>query len=360
MAEDPNQSRELVKKAFFGEILQAQITENISKARSHQEKSNFKQLLSGPKVEKYKLWRQGFNSLLYNKIRRKAIKRSEKTKKDLIVEMVHRFYEDDSISRAAAGKKECITRNKIKKQKRYLLDSLENIHQKFLQTRTLTIGYSLFCRLRPFWAVPPKLTDRDTCACIIHENMNLKLSALKKSKILHFDNYQTGLQILCCNRYSEKCLLRQCNGCSTKVTFLKVCNKYIHTYIKSRLFPGGVGRDYLFPLATISAYFLRFIHIHNSLHTNSAVSGTFDLTLYQDVLNLIKIRSSRSSHSDLSLHTLLVYLLSQPAFIHPLHMTEPSQHTLFYSCNYIFFHITTFPYHAVPYPVTQFHTHHTP
>lgn len=179
MAEDPNQSRELVKKALFGEILQAQITENISKARSHQEKSNFKQLLSGPKVEKYKLWRQGCNSMLYNKIRRKTIKRSEKTKNDLIVEMVHRFYEDDSISRAAAGKKECITRNKIKKQKRYLLDSLKNIHQKFLQTKTLTIGYSLFCRLRPFWVVPPKLTDRDTCACIIHENMNLKLSALK-------------------------------------------------------------------------------------------------------------------------------------------------------------------------------------
>lgn len=217
MAEDPNESRELVKKALFGEVLQAQITENILKARTHQEKSNFKQLLAGSNVNKYKLWRIGCSSILNNKIRRKTSKSNDKSKKHLVVQIVHRFYEDDSNSRAAAGKKECITRNKNKKQKRYLLDSLKNLHQKFLQTKTLAIGYSLFCRLRPFWVVSPKITDRDTCACIIHENINLKLHALKKSKILGFDNYQTGLQKLCCNRYSEKCLLRQCKVCSTKV-----------------------------------------------------------------------------------------------------------------------------------------------
>ncbi|CAH1998001.1 unnamed protein product [Acanthoscelides obtectus] len=97
MAEDPNQSRELVKKALFGEVLQAQITENISKVQTHQEKSNFKQLLAGPTVEKYKLWRQSCSSILYNKIRRKSFKNKDKTKKNLVVQMVHRFYEDDTI-----------------------------------------------------------------------------------------------------------------------------------------------------------------------------------------------------------------------------------------------------------------------
>lgn len=53
MAEDPNKSRELVKKALFGDVLQAQITENYSKTKTHQEKSNFKQLLYGPNVDKY-------------------------------------------------------------------------------------------------------------------------------------------------------------------------------------------------------------------------------------------------------------------------------------------------------------------
>ncbi|XP_049876011.1 uncharacterized protein LOC126377838 [Pectinophora gossypiella] len=217
LAEDPNQRREIVKKALFGEVLEAQITENISKAKTHQEKSNFKQLLSGPNVEKYKLWRYSSSSLTHKKFRPRIPKKNLKDKRNRVVQMVQRFYEDDSNSRAAAGKKECITRNRTKKQKRYLLDSLKNLHKKFLDTNALKIGYTLFCQLRPFWVVPPKLTDRDTCACILHENINLKLSALKKAKILGFDNHQSGLQILCCNRYLEKCLLRQCNECSTKV-----------------------------------------------------------------------------------------------------------------------------------------------
>lgn len=61
-----------------------------------------------------------------------------------VEEIIHRFYEDDNNSRCAAGKKECITRNKIKKQKRYLLDSLKNLHHKFLKTNSMTIGYSSF------------------------------------------------------------------------------------------------------------------------------------------------------------------------------------------------------------------------
>ncbi|CAH1999971.1 unnamed protein product [Acanthoscelides obtectus] len=85
-------------------------------------------------------------------------------KKKRVEEIIHKFYEDDNNSRCAAGKKECITREKIKKQKRYLLDSLKNLHQKFYNTSLMKIGYNYFCKLRPFWVVVPKLTDRDTCA----------------------------------------------------------------------------------------------------------------------------------------------------------------------------------------------------
>ncbi|GBP66217.1 TBC1 domain family member 4 [Eumeta japonica] len=60
-------------------------------------------------------------------------------------------------------KKECITRKKNKKQKRYLLDSLKNLHQKFLNTSLVKIGYDSFCKLRPFCVVVPKLTDRERC-----------------------------------------------------------------------------------------------------------------------------------------------------------------------------------------------------
>jgi hypothetical protein len=101
------------------------------------------------------------------------------------------------------------------KQKRYLLDSLKNLHQKFLKTNSMTIGYSSFCKLRPFWVVVPQVVD--TCACVTHENINLKLDALKNANVLNFATYQTALKTLCCDRYSEKCLARTCNGCSNKI-----------------------------------------------------------------------------------------------------------------------------------------------
>ncbi|KAG5881806.1 hypothetical protein JTB14_004105 [Gonioctena quinquepunctata] len=125
--------------------------------------------------------------------------------------------EDDSNSRQAAGKKEFVTRKQIKKQKRYLQDTMKNLHEKFLKTIPFKMGYSLFTRLRPFWVVPPKLSNRDTCACTVHENMDLQLGALKKAHILTtVNNHQSMLKMLCCNRYSEKCLERTCDECSLK------------------------------------------------------------------------------------------------------------------------------------------------
>lgn len=191
---------------MFGEFVQTQITENYLKAKTHQEKANFKRLLSGPTADKYKLWRFGHSAVTYKKLGHNNYRKKSKDKKNSVIKMIQKFYEDDSNSRNAARKKECITRNYIKKQKRYLLDSLKNLHKKFLQT--FPDGYSLFCKLRPFWVVSPKLSDRDTiCTCIVHENINLKLSALKNSKILEFGNYQSVLQTLCCDRYSEECVM---------------------------------------------------------------------------------------------------------------------------------------------------------
>jgi hypothetical protein len=52
---------------------------------------------------------------------------------------------------------------------------------------------------------------------------------------------------------------------------------YIHTYIISRPFPFGVGRDHFLPLATIFTNIFRFFHCHQIPHTRSPVSGTPDL-----------------------------------------------------------------------------------
>jgi len=58
----------------------------------------------------------------------------------------------DINSRARAGKNETITRNKEKKQKRYLHDTVRNLHEKFCIEKGM-ISYSAFCKPKVFWVV---------------------------------------------------------------------------------------------------------------------------------------------------------------------------------------------------------------
>lgn len=64
---------------------------------------------------------------------------------------VKKFLEDDEHTRMAPGKKECITRKKCKMQKRYLNDDMKKLYLKFIATHNYAIGYSTFCKYRPFW-----------------------------------------------------------------------------------------------------------------------------------------------------------------------------------------------------------------
>lgn len=103
------------------------------------------------------------------------------------VKAVVNFFEDDSNSRQGAGKKEFITRKAERKQKRYMLDSLLGLYTKFKQQNSnFKLSYQTFCRLRPFWIVMPNVDRRDTCLCINHANIDLKLSALFNGKILNY------------------------------------------------------------------------------------------------------------------------------------------------------------------------------
>lgn len=114
------------------------------------------------------------------------------------------------------GKKECITKNKIKKQKRYLTDSLKQLHNKFLTCSSFTISYSAFCKLRPFWVLAPTVTERNTCLCILHENQKLLVQSMHFSKLIRQSNMNEVISAVCCNNQNELCLLRKCELCSNK------------------------------------------------------------------------------------------------------------------------------------------------
>lgn len=100
-------------------------------------------------------------------------------------ESVISFYEQDDVSRITAGKGETITRNKVKKQKRFLLDSMSNLHLKFMSLNPNTkISYQWFCKLRPFQVLVPTIDSRDTCLCKICDNYSLLIKKLVSEKVI--------------------------------------------------------------------------------------------------------------------------------------------------------------------------------
>lgn len=68
---------------------------------------------------------------------------------------VRKFLEAHENSTICPGKHDTITRNGVKKQKRYLNNTLKNLQIKFNTTHNVKISYASFCRLRPFWIVNP-------------------------------------------------------------------------------------------------------------------------------------------------------------------------------------------------------------
>jgi hypothetical protein len=131
-------------------------------------------------------------------------------------EEVVRFLEKDCNSRMTAGVNETITRNKIKKQKRFLTKSLEDLHKEFLSTSTYKVSYTGFTKLRPFWIMFPRFDKRDTCACKTHENMDLLIKKLSYEKVLPEASSKALLNQITCDREKESCMLRKCTECKDK------------------------------------------------------------------------------------------------------------------------------------------------
>ncbi|KAL3277741.1 hypothetical protein HHI36_013081 [Cryptolaemus montrouzieri] len=203
MCESPETRREVFKKKLFGEVLKAQLKENYAYLKTCKEKQIFGRAVSGKPIRKYKLWRRKESSMSHKKSSVSVSKL--RTRKDKIssdgINIVRIFYENDDHSRLGAGKGECLTRRGVENQKRYLSDSIANPYK--FQAEHFKIRYTTFYRLRPFWAITPNVNKRDTCLCIKHANIDLKLSTLHRRRISTYNSHTKLLEETCCNRYDE-------------------------------------------------------------------------------------------------------------------------------------------------------------
>lgn len=128
------------------------------------------------------------------------------------------FFERDDNSRLTTGKKQTVTKFKVRKQKRLLCDSMQNLHEKFCaEYPSSVISYVTFTRHRPFWIVQATNKDRDTCLCKKHENIQLCADKLHQLGVLKIKRCEEVLDHVCCSLDRRQCMLRDCDSCYENV-----------------------------------------------------------------------------------------------------------------------------------------------
>jgi hypothetical protein len=136
------------------------------------------------------------------------------TKRKRLDQEIHSFFERDENSRVTPGIKQTITVRKMKKQKRLLTASLQELYDRYVTETKEKISYSSFCRRKPFWVIAPKESDRETCACKLHENTQLMADTLLKRDIIDTNNLHLLVERVSCDIKNMMCMYNKCPKCS--------------------------------------------------------------------------------------------------------------------------------------------------
>lgn len=93
---------------------------------------------------------------------------------------IKKFY--DKNSTIDSSKKIFCNFENEKVQKRYLNASIVDLHPKFLAENSFSVSYATFSRYHPIYCKAPKVSERNTCACVAHENFSFLIKALHEKK----------------------------------------------------------------------------------------------------------------------------------------------------------------------------------
>lgn len=167
-------------------------------------------------IKKYRLQRAAQTTLGFSKKRGQRLMTFERKKSSrLSVEIKHKvkaFFLRDDVSRMTTGRKQTVTRFKIKKQKRLLTDTMKILHQRFL-SESDQVSYSCFCTLRPFWVIVPTEADRETCQCRTHENLQFMANTLYSQGLTASKHLEEMVDATMCDLKSKLCAYGECKDC---------------------------------------------------------------------------------------------------------------------------------------------------
>ena len=211
----------------FSTAIMCGIKRQYKESHSYKTKQAIARLVQGS-VKKYRMYRMAAQVCgIPKKQVKKAHKITDYTRKksqtlgQKLAKTVEAFLNRDDNSRITTGKHDTISKNKVKKQRRILADTLENLHAKFCQEKPAEkMSYSLFCRLRPFYIVHPKNKDRQSCLCRIHENARLIVEKMNQLKLLPagVHSAEGWVKAAVCPKPSQACYDRKCQNCKENLT----------------------------------------------------------------------------------------------------------------------------------------------
>ena len=135
----------------------------IDELKTLKKTKKINQMAGGKVLKKYKLTNLFCNELNMRKHRlaKKAIFLSKMQREKTILKD---FFLRPDNSRILNGLKNTITLKKIKKQKRLLNDSLENLYRKYISETSSNLSFTSFWRMKPFWLKQASESERNACA----------------------------------------------------------------------------------------------------------------------------------------------------------------------------------------------------
>ena len=139
-----------------------------------------------------------------------------------IQQKIEKFYIRDDVSTMTSGKKSTITKHKIEKQKRFLQNTILELHARYNQQcdPKESVSYTTFWRSKPFWVVQPKINDRATCECTKCLNLEIMLQKLKRENVISYKNTREIMQDCFCSITTLDCIEGNCSSCkNNEMTF---------------------------------------------------------------------------------------------------------------------------------------------
>jgi hypothetical protein len=210
---------EIRKRLLFGEALVSELKNKAKTCTLEKEKITLTNMISGKILRKYRLLHETKLFLSQRQLSHMGNIRAQRKSKSTLPKikiLVTKFLQKETSSSFTPGKRDFMTKNKVRMQKRILLDSLKNLHKKFNEESRFKVSYATFCKVKPFWFVHQNINKRDTCLCVKHANYQFIIDKLHNQKLIETKNMEEIIPKVACNKTKKDCMYRCCNRCKDK------------------------------------------------------------------------------------------------------------------------------------------------